>query len=456
MRKVLLAGSALVVAAWALTANADVPEEVAARLGEDLTPMGSEKAGNAEGTIPEWTGGLRGVPDSVQGFNPDTDLHPNPFPNDEPLFRITAENMDEHADKLTEGYKALLKTYGDTFHMDVYKSRRSCAFPESVYEANKRNARAGDLIPSGNGVTGAIFGAPFPILDQGLEAVWNHTLRYRAFKVTRQFAAAPVTRGGDYVLQIVQDEAILHWSDPSIESAGDLNNISIRYISNTIAPARAAGNVLLVHETINQAQQQRRAWQYNPGTRRVRRAPNIAYDNPGVNTDALSTADSFDGYNGAPDRYDWQLVGKFEKYIAYNNYDAALAPVDDLIQARHLNPEHVRYELHRVWQVDARLRPGTRHVYARRVKYFDEDATQLAAAELYDSRGQLWRVQEIHTLNYYHVPLCGSGAEIVYDLQNGRYLAIAMRNGQPPLDYSADHLDETRYTPSMLRRIGVR
>ncbi len=444
-----LAMAMLLAPSWA-----DVPAPVAERLGQDLNPMGGEIAGNKDGTIPEWTGGLTGIPDTVT-FDPETQLHPNPFAGDEPLFTITAATMADHAAHLTDGYKTLLQTYPD-YKMTVYPSRRSCAYPKAVYDASRRNAQKTSLTPTGNGVVGGTFGLPFPVPNQGLEMVWNQTLRYRGFQLTRQFAAAPVTRGGDYTLQIVQDEAIIQWSNPDISSTDQLDNISLFYISNTIAPARSAGNILLVHETIDQSKQNRAAWQYSPGTRRVRRAPNIAYDNPGFNSDALSTADAFDGYNGAPDRYDWRLVGKREFYIAYNTYDAALVPIADLLAPGHLNQDHVRYELHRVWVVEATLRPGTRHVYSRRVFYFDEDATQLVAAELYDGRGELWRVQEMHTLNYYHVPLCGSGAEIVYDLQNGRYLALSMRNEQPPVDYDADHLDAERYQPARLRRLGVR
>lgn len=449
-----LAGLALAIGLPIAPVLADVPPEVLSRLGKDLTPMGSERAGNAEGTIPAWDGGLTGIPEGMD-FDPDSQLHPNPFADDRPLFTITAANMAEHADKLTPGYQALLKTHAD-FKMDIYPSRRSCAFPQAVYDANAGNAASANLTSGGAGVTDGLFGIPFPIPDEGLEMVWNHTLRYRGFKLTRQFASAPVTRSGDYTLQIVQDEAIIQWSNPAFKSVADLDNISLYYISNTIAPARSAGNILLVHETIDQSVQTRNAWQYSPGTRRVRRAPNIAYDNPGFNSDALSTADAFDGFNGAPDRYDWRLVGKQEKYIAYNNYDAALVPIADLIGPGHLNQDHVRYELHRVWVVEATLREGTRHVYSRRVFYFDEDATQLSTAELYDGRGALWRVQEIHTANFYHVPLCGSGAELVYDLQNGRYLALALRNEQPPLDYFAEDLDPGRYQPAKLRRMGMR
>jgi len=440
------------VALGLTAAHAAVPQAQADRLGKDLTPMGAERAGNGS-TIPAWTGGLPTPPPGIS--HTEGERLKNPFASDPVLYTVTPANMGEYDAVLTDGYKKLMSIY-DTYKMNVYESRRSCAFPEFVYEANKRNAQVAELIGGGNGVGAGIMGTPFPILNNGLEAIWNHTLRYRAFKVTRQFTAAPVTATGGYQLQKVQDEAILQWSDPNKGSAEELDNISIYYIANTVAPARAAGSVILVHETLDRSIDPRKAWQYSPGTRRVRRAPNIAYDNPGTNSDGLSTSDSFDGYNGAPDRYDWKLRGKSEKLIAYNAYDAESAPYDEYIQARHLNQDKVRYELHRVWTVEANLRPDNRHVYSRRVKHIDEDAWQLAQAELYDGRGELWRVQELHTIQRYNVPLCGSGTEVVYDTGNGRYLALAMQNEEPGVNYFADELNADRYTPASIRQLGVR
>lgn len=449
----MITASVLAMSLASTAALASVPEEVAARMDQDLTPMGAERAGNADGSIPAWTGGLDTIPSNVN-YDPEQPL-PNPFPDDEVLYTINAGNADQYGDAVLPGYRAMMERYPD-YEMNVYQSRRTCAYPDFVYEANARNARTGELVSNGNGIEGALMGAPFPIPSAGLEQVWDHTLRYRSHQLTRQFAAAPVTPGGDYVMTVVQDDALLQWSDPAMNSVADLNNISLYYISNTIAPARSAGNVILVHETINQSVGPRQAWQYSPGTRRVRRAPNIAYDNPGTNSDGLSTADSFDGYNGSPDRYDWRMVGKQEAIIAFNDYDAQLVPYEDLIQAGHLNQDVIRYERQRVWVVEATLRPNTRHVYSRRVQYFQEDSHGLAMSELYDSRGELWRVQEIHTVAYYHVPLCGSGGEIVYDLQNGRYLALALRNEEPPVDYFAEGLTADRYTPSAIRRLGSR
>src|SRR5690606_27068121 len=145
------------------------------------------------------------------------------------------------------------------------------------------------------------------------------------------------------------------------------------------------------------------------------RAPSIAYDNPGTNSDGLSTSDAFDGFNGAPDRYDWTLVGKSEKYIPYNSYDSERASVSEFLRPGHVNDALVRYEPHRVWTIEAKLKEGTRHVYSRRVMHIDEDSWQIAQTELYDGRGELWRAQELMSISRYNVPLCWSGAEIVYD-----------------------------------------
>ena len=435
-----------------MAAQAQVPDAQVNRLGNDLTPIGAEKAG--EGDIPAWTGGLQTVPSNVS-YKPGDHLA-DPFASDLIKYTITAANAAEYDALLTDGYKAVMKAYPD-YKMNVYQTRRTCAYPDVVYNATKNNAKVGILNGDGSGVGEAIMGFPFPIPNNANEIMWNHTLRYRSFKLVRQFAAAPVTRSGDYTLTIVQDEAILDWSNPAHKRAEDLDNTSLYYIANTIAPAREAGNVILVLEALNATiNGGRQAWQYSPGTRRVRRAPNISYDNPGTNSDGLSTSDAFDGFNGALDRYDWSVIDKTQKIIAANDYKAEGTKYKDFIKPLHLNQDGVRYEVHRTWNFEAKLKPSTRHIYARRVYHNDEDAWQISSAELYDGRGQLWRVQEIQQVQRYNVPLCGSSAEVVYDLQAGRYLALAMQNEEPSANYFADEIDRSRYTPNAIRQMGVR
>ena len=352
----------------------------------------------------------------------------------------------------------MLNAWPDTYSMTVYPTHRSCAVPDWVYDSVRRNARTGQLEADGNGVTNAIHGQPFPIPSNGLEMIWNHMLDYLPNKITRQFAAVIPTRSGSFTPYTAQDDAIINWTNPNFTDASDLNNISALYILHTISPARVAGNVILVHESLNMRHGSRQAWSYSPGTRRVRRAPDIAYDNPGTNSDGMGTADSFGGFNGAPDRYDWRVVRKQEAYIPYNNYRLGSPDLTyrDIVQMPHLSPDHIRHELHRVWVLEANLRPNTRHTYARRVFYIDEDSNGIVQAEIYDSRGVLWRLQEGYPTVAYEVPACVGVGGISYDLNNGRYIIGGLLNEEGPIDFFAEELDESRYTPSQIRRLGTR
>jgi hypothetical protein len=448
MRKLI---SLLFILSFTVTAQAKVPAEQAARLDQDLTPLGSERAGNADGSIPAWTGGLTSPPEGI-GYVQGEHL-PDPFANEKPLFRITKDNTAEYDAFITRGQKALIERH-DTYFLDVYPSHRTCANPEFVYKAARKNALIGELVAEGNGVSEAIMASPFPIPNNGLELVWNHTLRYRSFKLQREFTAIPVNQLGDYYEVTVHDDAIFRWSDPQMSRAEDLDNTSILYLLQTKAPARSAGYVVLVQETLNMAVEARRAWTYSPGTRRVRRAPTIAYDNPGTNSDGITTSDSFGGYNGAPDRFNWTVRGRSEKFIAYNNFRRVLTTYKDMVGPKHINQDVMRYEKHRVWEVVGSLKPEFRHVYAKRVFYIDEDTKGIVATEIYDGRGQLWRVQELGGGVQYDVPLCGGSGATVYDLVVGRYLMLGLLNEEKPINFQADHLKPNRYTPANIRRLG--
>ncbi len=450
-RSIIAAGVVLTLAAPSLAA---VPAEVAKRLDQDLTPLGSERAGNADGSIPAWTGGLTQPPAGLgyqRGMH-----HPDPFAGDAKLYTVTRDNMGQYADVLAGTQKALLEKYGDTFKMNVYPAHRSCAQPEKVYEANRKNALTGQVTDQGNGVGNAIMGKPFPIPSSGYEVLWNHMLGFANHKLKRQFAAVIPTADGNYTEYTAQDDAIVKWNDPAAKSAEDLDNVMALYILHTLEPTRVAGNVILVHETLNRLSDPRKAWQYSPGTRRVRRAPNIAYDNPGTNSDGATTSDSFGGFNGAPDRYTWELKGRQEALIPYNNYRLYSDELtyDEIVAPKHINSDLVRYEKHRVWKLEAKLKENTRHVYSRRVFYQDEDMWSIVSAELYDARGELWRVQEQYPITFYEVPVCGSSMGGVYDFTNNRYLLVGLINEEEPIDFFASELDEDRYTPQTIRMMG--
>ena len=454
-KKIVFATAAglLVVAAPSFAA---VSASDAARLGADLTPLGAERAGNKAGTIPAWEGGLTSADKAGFANHRTGAAYPDPYANDKPLYTVTRANMAQYGNILTEGHKKLLQQYPD-YKMLVYPAHRSAAVPQRIYDATKRIATTAQLAPGGNGVLNAGEGIPFPIPKEGVEVFWNHVLRYRGDAIARNIGQAPVTASGDYTMVRFKDETMLAYSAAGAKS-DNLDNIIAFFIQETTAPARLAGEILLVHETLDQSKENRKAWIYNPGQRRVRRAPDVAYDNPGTNSDNLRTSDQFDMYNGSPQRYNWNLLGKREMLVPYNSYKLHSNAVkySDILKKNHINQDLARYELHRVWVVDSTLKAGTSHLYKRRTLYVDEDSWQILAVDCYDSRDQLYRVQEGHVINYYDVPALWTALELVMDLSNGRYLALGLDNEEPHSRDFAIKRTSADYQPSSLQRRGVR
>jgi hypothetical protein len=290
-----------------------------------------------------------------------------------------------------------------------------------------------------------------------VEIFWNHVLRYRGDVIVRQIGQTPITSSGSYTMVKFRDETMVAYSLPGAKSE-NLDNTIAYFIQETVAPARLAGEVLLVQETLDQSVENRRAWVYNPGQRRVRRAPNVAFDNPGTNSDNLRTSDQFDMYNGSPQRYDWTLVGKKEILVPYNSYKlhSNTLKYSDVLKKNHINPDVARYELHRVWVVESKLKPGQSHLYKRRTLYVDEDSWHIVAVDCYDSRDQLYRVQEGHVINYYDEPALWTALETVYDLSNGRYLALGLDNEEPRSRDFTQKRSIADYQPAALQRRGVR
>ena len=433
------------------TLAAAVSESEAARLGQDLTPLGAEKAANADGSIPAWTGGITTPP---AGYNVG-DHHPDPFAADHATYTVTGENAAQHEAKLTAGHLALLKAY-PSYKLNVYPTHRSASYPERIYAATKANATSANLVNDGAGFADAINGIPFPIPQNGLEVIWNHLARYRGVAAARYIGQAAPTRGGGYTLVEFEDDFLFNYAREDM-TYGQLDNVLVYFKQSVVGPARLAGTILLAHETMDQVKEPRRAWVYNAGQRRVRRAPNVAYDNPGTAADGMRTSDQFDMYNGAPDRYNWQLVGKKEIIVPYNSYKLHAKDVKyaEILKPLHINQDLARYELHRVWVVEATLKAGTKHIYPRRTFYVDEDSWQILAVDQYDTRGQLWRVSEAHCINYYDARLFWSTLEVHTDLQAGRYLAIGLDNEGRMYDFTIKRTSAD-YSPDALRREGVR
>ena len=453
MKKLTLISSAIALVLSCSVAAKITPEQ-AAKLGNELTPLGAEKAGNADGSIPAWTGGITSAP---AGYTPGMH-HPDPFKDDKIELTIDKSNVDQYKNLLSPGQIKLFEIYPDSYKMNIYQSRRTASYPQYVYDATKNIATKAELIEGGNGIINAAIGIPFPIPQNGLEAIWNHLLRFRGVAATRNGGQAAPTAAGAFTIIGFDEQIMFKYSEPNATAeALTEENILFRFKQAVTSPARLAGTALLVHETMDQVKTPRQAWTYNTGQRRVRRAPNVAYDAPGTASDGLRTTDDFDMFNGSPDRYNWKLVGKQELYIPYNSYKLHSNDVKyaDLLMAGHVNPEYVRWEKHRVWVVEATLKDNTRHVYGKRVFYIDEDSWQIHVADLYDNRNELYRVAVAHGLNYYEVPTHWSTLEVYHDLNSRRYIAIGLDNEDKMYDFSAN-LTDADFTPAALRREGTR
>ena len=441
--------SALLLAMVSGGAIAKVSTQEAAKLGGQLTSIGAQSAANKAGTIPSYKGGLK----ADENANPLTNI----FANEKPLFTITAANLAQYKDKLTDGQVALFEKYPDTYKMPVYKTHRTASYPQDVYNKAKSNATTAELVDGGNGMINFNETIPFAIPQSGIEVIWNHVSRYRGGSIQRNAAQIPVQRNGEFMAIKVRSQltAPQYLKDGYSAQADD--NVLFYYTQAIKSPARLTGNVLLVHETIDQVNQPRMAWTYNAGQRRVRRAPQVAYDAPGAATEGLRTSDQLDMFNGAPDRYNWKLMGKKEIYIPYNSYKLADPEVKykDIVGTGHINQDHTRYELHRVWKVEATLKEGARHVYGKRTFYVDEDSWQIAIADHYDNRGQLWRASEGHALQFVNANTPWYVSTTNYDLFSGRYIVELNNEERDPFKFGVK-VKRKNFTAAAIRRQGKR
>ncbi|MCZ7560064.1 MAG: DUF1329 domain-containing protein [Burkholderiaceae bacterium] len=436
------------------SANSAASEQEAARLGKDLTPVGAEKAGNKDGTIPAWTGGITKPPAGWKASDPRVD----PYKDDKVLFSIDASNVDKYKDKLSEGQQTLIRTLKG-YRMDVYPTRRSCGYSDEIYQNSAKNARVARLAEGGWQLENAVGrGVLFPIPKNGAEAVWNHKLRFQGEGRIEHYSTLFSAKSGDFS-QLAQNQWVAYpIHDPAMKSFEDLKKSEAKILNEVVAPAARAGEMILVHWFMDRGSD---AWLYFPGQRRVRRAPSFAYDNPVPGYENLETVDQYPMYAGAMDRYDWKLVGKKEMYIPYNNWKLIdkSRKYKDIYLPDYVNRDLMRYELHRVWVVEATLKEGMRHIFPRRVMYIDEDSWTLILTDLYDAQGKIWRVQEASLWVAPEIPACVSQEFAGYDLNVGRYIAETATQEHPPTDWLAGRegrINPNMFSPDELRRRGER
>ena len=423
------------------------PERVV-RLGEDLTPIGAERAGNAAGSIPGWTGGLPKSPpvDWSVGYT-------DPFVGEQPLFTITAANAEKYKDILSPGHLAIFKRDRLSFRMNVYPSHRSAAYPQDVMDEVKQHA--GQSIEDGHHIRNVgRTTVPFPIPQDGLQVMWNHVFRWRGGSFERQFVWAPVAPTGGFYIVRVRLNVAFDQQGYVVESRPDrLYNANQFFLS----PPSAIGYRQVQWEPIDPLGTYRIRWLHVTQTLDDRRLPSYEYDTIEPYTGGLRDADQNDGWNGAPDRYNWRLVGKQERLIGYNGYKLAdrTLKYPEIIRAHHLNPDLLRYERHRVWVVEATLRKGRAERLYRRIFYVDEDTWQVAQEEVYNKKGQMTRFGDHHMIQFYDVLVPWYAVTIHHDMVTGAYLVQYLDNQEafpPRWGFKARIAD---YLPSNLRSLGL-
>lgn len=386
----------------ATSAHAAVTADEAARLGKDLTPWGAEKAGNKEGTIPPYTGG---IPRDLMGAGYDSNKYldsqgrpviPDPYKDEKPLFTITAKNLDQYADKLSEATKALFKI-NPNFFMKVYPSHRVVNPPKYYQEESIKNASRCQTEKDGEALKNCKGGVPFPVPKNGKEAMWNFKLgTFSGLGGDGGSNQYYVDRNGQRILtgETMSIGNLMPYHDPrvSLEQYEGNNPYSHRFQMLAFyrkGPPRVAGEGTVLHYFTDGSPNA--GWGYQVGNRRVRVSPNVNYDFPVASSGGSAYYDELNVFQGKMDRFDWKLVGKKEMILPYSNYQLLYGPLEKAMMPLHFNPELTRWELHRAWVVEATRKTGVRHAFTKRVYYQDEDYSGAQMADQFDDSGKVVR-----------------------------------------------------------------
>jgi hypothetical protein len=440
----------VILATLDLSVGAAVTHEEAERLKSELTPLGAERAGNKEGTIPDWDGGYIKVWPGYQSGQP----RPDPFADEKPRLRITAKNVDQYADHLSDGIKELFRRFPD-YRLDVYPTHRTAAAPQWVYDNTFRNATRGKTAHGGVSAQDVYGGVPFPIPHDGSEAMWNHLLAWKGESGRHDFATYVVTAGK----VVLASTATLDWQYPYYYRDASLKSFDGVFGLGRVefaGPPTRAGEAIVTQEPVDAYNQPRRAWQYLVGQRRVRRAPAISYDNAVPTASGLTFSDESFLFNGALDRYEWKLLGKQQMFVPYNTQKFHTAAVGQVLGSSYPNPDYVRWELHRVWVVEATVAPGKRHAIPKRRFYLDEDTWLAVLSDGWDAGGQLWHVGYALPFIVPELPAVVVYPYVMHDLLKGGYVASSLFNGAPHHYEITRRRPEDMFSPATLSAEGIR
>ncbi|MCY1288156.1 hypothetical protein D9M68_224230 [compost metagenome] len=429
------------------TAEADTP-------GVDLTPFGAERRGNADGSIPDYTGEAIPVPPCYSASEPG--YYCDPW-NDKPLFSITAQNLELYADRLTDGQRSLFRAYPE-FRMDIYPSRRTVRFPDYVLDNTLKNLSSCRTTEDGNKIEGCYGGIPFPKPKTGHEVMWNHILKYTPINQQAKVKSILVDSTGRRILLGEQNLwGTRFFNDPENDQPRSGNSLYAGVRVAVYAPVRRNGEQTMILQDVSGRQ---RAYQYLPGQRRVKLAPDLAYDTPSPISGGVATMDQQELFYGQLDRYDFQYLGKKERFIIYNNFagsDYKKCPEDVYFTKHYPNPDCTRWELHRVRVVEATLKPGFRHIMPKRKFYFDEDLSMAGTADSYDVSGNLFRIDNVVTFPLYAYGYGNlTNSTISIDLGRNSY-GVGAFGGFPGGGYRVvDGLPASTWSPEIMAGTGIR
>ena len=387
----------------------------------------------------------------LKEFNPELNSYPDPFSNDQIILSINIDNYKEYKDNiLTPGQISMFETYPKTFKMNIYPSRRSCAVPSEVLALTDKNAL---LIDDGEGVVGVVGSIPFPNPTEALHHVWNHILRYRGVEI---YGASPfyiINPDGTRIYGAGEAIAKNYWNPFVRDEKKGLQGMLMTKVTH---PPRLADASTLVIESLNAFKSPRKAWVYNPGTRRVRRAPDITYDYKPSASQGLTTVEQVDGFNGAKDRYNWSDLGTQSRLMPYNAYKFHETQIEEVLTPYHVNQDHLRYELVNVNVVKATLKDDKRHIIPQRIMYFDIDSHNMLAEETFDDQSNLMAYREFPVINFYDQPMCLSIHSATYDFATRRYQLQSVRSTDiPKVQWRLNEPhDEKMFTPEGLKRFA--
>ena len=399
-------------------AQAGVTPDEAAKLKTVLTPSGAEKAGNSTGEIPAWTGGMAYQPQLATAKTVS-----DPHAGDHKVLTIDASNADKYAARLSPGMLQMLKTFPG-FHMDIYPTHRDAAWPDYRNQNTFLNATRASL--KDHFPIQAYAGYPFPIPKNGEEIAWNSNYQFRGYAVTSMNSGYLVPAGRSPILT----SKFLSFKQADVDNPSgnydSWNGLSFVTVSRYTAPPARAGEMLLAWDDGTSGKQPYSVWQYLVGQRRVRKAPNIKYDGTYPDCSGFAGSDEIEVWNGDTDRYDMKLIGKKEMYIPYDNNGLYNTTPAEAYGPNFINPDVLRWELHRVWVVDFQVAPGFRHSIPHRTVYFDEDTYGAALADEYNAAGTLFRENIGFSYGQPGFPALFFQPNVVYDLHGGGYCTLSM------------------------------